>query len=131
MDLSPKGRFAYSDQELYCNNAAYFMTGESLEWLCAILNSRIVTWLVRNTARTTGMGLICWEKFVVEEIPIPNASRRQKQAVIECVNQILRLKDTVPDINTSELEDHLDLLIYQQYGLTGKEIKLVSSLSQW
>ncbi|WP_425153625.1 hypothetical protein [Candidatus Palauibacter sp.] len=39
MDMSPRGRFAYSDEEVYCNDKAYFMTGRSLKWCCAILNS--------------------------------------------------------------------------------------------
>ena len=60
MDMSPRGRFAYSDEEVYCNDKAYFMTGRSLKWFCAILNSHLVTWMVGRTARTTGVGLTQW-----------------------------------------------------------------------
>ncbi len=30
MDMSPRGRFAYSDEELYCNNKGFVMTGGPL-----------------------------------------------------------------------------------------------------
>ena len=58
MDMSPEARFAYSAAEEFCNNKAYILTGGSLKYLCAVLNSSLITWMMRNTARTTGMGLI-------------------------------------------------------------------------
>ena len=33
------------------------ITGENLEYLCGILNSSIVSWYMKHTAVTTGMGL--------------------------------------------------------------------------
>ena len=43
MDMSPHGRFAYSDSEMYSNDKAFVITGSFLKDLCAILNSAIVT----------------------------------------------------------------------------------------
>ena len=58
MDMSPEGRFAYDEGEMYCNNKGYILTGGPLKYMCAVLNSRLVTWLMRNSARTTGLGLL-------------------------------------------------------------------------
>ena len=123
MHMSPTGRFAYSHREsIYCNQKAFVVSGTSLKYLCAILNSHFVTWYVTNTAVTTGMGLIQWDKFVVETIPIPSASTEQRRSVVEMVDRILRIKKTGSTPDTTELENHLDRLIYTLYDLTEKEI---------
>ena len=123
--MSPRGRFAYSDEELYCNDKAYFMTGRSLKWFCAVLNSRLVTWMIRKTARTTGAGLTQWQKFVVETIPVPVVPADQKRAVVEKLDRLLSFKKTNPVADTSQLEIELDRLICMSYGLTDEEITLL------
>ena len=55
-DMAAEGRFAFSVDEAYCNDKGYIMTGASLKYLCAVLNSSLITWWVRNMAATTGMG---------------------------------------------------------------------------
>ena len=75
-DMAKFGRFAYSDAETYCNNKGYILTGKSLKYLCAVLNSSLITWLIRNTAATTGMGLTEWTVVTVERLPIPKIERR-------------------------------------------------------
>ena len=60
MHMAPRGRFAYSDSGTLCNQKAFIVTGNSIKYLCAILNSKLITWLVKNTAVTTGMGLTQW-----------------------------------------------------------------------
>ena len=92
MDMSSKGRFAYSDSEMYCNDKGFFMTGKSLKYLCAVLNSTLVTWLIKNTALTTGMGLTQWKKFAVERIPIPQISADKNALITTIVDYIIYLK---------------------------------------
>ena len=121
MDMSDKGRFAYSDTEMYCNNKGFLMTGKSLKYLCAALNSTLVTWIMKNTARTTGMGLTQWEKFVVERIPIPKLTTEEQRPFIRLVDEILEAKTADPDADTSHLEWGLDRLVYGLYGLTDEE----------
>ena len=42
MDMSSKGRFTYSDSEMYCNDKGFVIAGKSLKYLCAVLNSTLV-----------------------------------------------------------------------------------------
>ncbi len=93
MDMSSKGRFAYSDSEMYCNDKGFFMTGKSLKYLCAVLNSTLVTWLIKNTALTTGMGLTQWKKFAVERIPIPKITADKNALITTIVDYIIYLKN--------------------------------------
>ena len=125
MDMSNKGKFAYSEKEMYCNNKGFMMTGKSLKYLCAILNSALITWLMKNTARTTGMGLMQWEKFAVERLPIPKISPAEQRPFIRLVDRILTAKATDPKADTTEQEVEIDRLVYGLYGLINEEIKVI------
>ena len=37
MDMAPRGRFAYSDEEVYCNDKGFIMSGDSLKYLWCCL----------------------------------------------------------------------------------------------
>ena len=125
MDMSPESRFAYSDTELYCNNKGFTVTGGPLKYLCAVLNSSTVTWMMKHTARTTGMGLVQWEKFAVERLPIPRISPEEQRPFISVVDSILEAKAADPDADTQSLEAELDRMVYALYGLTDEEIGAV------
>ena len=121
MDMSPEGRFTYLDGETLCNNKGFLMTGESLKYLCAVLNSTLITWYMRNTARTTGMGLMQWEKFAVERLPIPKIGAEEQQTFIALADEILAAKSANRVADTTEMEREIDRLVYELYGLTEEE----------
>ena len=126
MDMSPEGRFTYLDEEIFCNNKGFMMSGEYLKYLCAVLNSNLITWYMRNTARTTGMGLMQWEKFAVERIPIPKVGPEEQQTFIALVDEILAAKSANRVADTRQLERAIDELVYELYGLTEEEIAAVA-----
>ena len=121
MDLSDRGRFAYSDSEMYCNNKGFMLSGKSLKYLCAVLNSSLITWAMGTTAMTTGMGLLSWQKFAVERLPIPRISGARQRPFIRLVERILAAKGSNPAADTSGAEAELDRLVYALYGLTAEE----------
>jgi hypothetical protein len=60
----------------------------------------------------------------MEQIPIPIASDAQKAPIIERVQQILADPES-PDV--SQFEAEIDRLVYELYGLTEGEIKVVEA----
>ena len=86
MDLTDKGRFAYVKEEMFCNNTAFTMSGKSLKYLCAVLNSNMAYWFMRNTALTSGMGTTRWVVFTVETIPIPKIAVDEQRPFIRLVD---------------------------------------------
>ena len=126
-DMANVGRFAYSDKETYCNNKGYILTGNSLKYLCAILNSSLITWLIKNTAVTTGMGLTEWTIVTVERLPIPKISPAEQRPFINLVDSILTAKATDPKAETTQQEAQINLLVYALYNLTEEEISAVES----
>ena len=122
MDLTEQGRFAYDDCAMFCMDTTFLMTGESVKYLCAVLNSTLATWFIQNTALTSGMGVTRWKRFTVERIPIPKLNAEEERPFIQLVGRILEAKATDPGVDTSELEKQIDELVYQMYGLTNEEI---------
>ena len=124
-DMAKVGRFAYSDEETYCNNKGYIMTGNSLKYLCALLNSSLVTWLIQTTAATTGMGLTEWTIVTVERIPIPKIPAAKQRPFIRLVERILQVKASDLSADTTKPEAEIDRLVYELYGLTKEEVTAV------
>ena len=121
IDLTEQGRFAYDDGEMFCVNSAYMLTGKFLKYLCAVLNSALVTWFMQNSALNSGMGTTRWVRFTVDRIPVP---------IVDIVDQrpFIRLIDAIHDAliagaDTKVLESELDSLVYGLYGLTAGEIR--------
>ena len=127
MHMAPYGRFAYSSSEIiFCNQKAFVVTGKFLKYLCAILNSHLITWQVENIAVTTGMGLIQWDKFVVENLPIPKISNEIQQILIHLVDEIIKAKNYDSIVIADEKETEIDRIVYALYGLTEKEITMIT-----
>ena len=71
------------------------------------------------------------EKKVFPKILIANAKKfpikmpSDKTAIIDLVNQVLCSKNNNPTADTSAVESEIDRLVYQLYGLTEEEIRIV------
>ncbi len=148
MDLTPEGRFAYDNDGTFCQNSAYILTGDSIKYLCAVLNSSLITWYFEKIARTSGMGTLCWEKAYVERIPVPPASASKRAELAGLVERILSAKASVGRASasglagrasasglagradTSGLERRVDELVLELYGLSaGEEAAIAGSLA--
>ena len=125
MDMSPEGRFAYSEGTMFSNNSGYILTGGPLKYLLAILNSSLVTWYMNESALTSGMGLIRWVRFTVERIPVPRIGEEEQRPFVELVDRILEAKDADGDADTAEWERAIDRLVHALYGLTPDETAAV------
>ena len=130
MDLTEHGRFAFDDRSMLSMDTTFLMTGNSLKYLCAVLNSVLATWFMRDTALTSGMGVTRWKRFTVERIPIPKLTTDEQRPFIDLVDRILAAKDAdrVYGQNpprTSALEAEVDQLVYALYGLTAEEVAAV------
>ena len=125
MDMAPEARFAYFEDVMFCNDKAFILTGSYLKYLCAILNSSAITWMVTNVALTTGEGLPQWKKFTIENIPIPRVALETQVPFVRLVDEIISAKDSAPFADTTAKEEEIDRLVFELYGLTAAEIATV------
>ena len=125
MDLTERGRFAYDDGDTLCVNTAYILSGKSIKYLCAILNSSLITWYMGTFALTSGMGVTRWFIVSVEDIPVPKITAAKQRPFIRLVDRILKAKAADPDADISAIEEEIDWLVYDLYGLTNAEVAVV------
>ena len=65
------------------------------------------------------------DKEPLQGIPLPIVEVDQQQTIITLVDQIITDKKQNPQADTSALESNIDKIVYQLYGLTEEEIKIV------
>ena len=121
IELVEEGRFAYDNSGVYGEATTFIMTGASLKYLCAVLNSTLTRWFLQQMAPTSGMGTFRWKKVYVETIPIPQLSAAKQSPFVRLVDEILEAKAADPNADTEPLEWQLDSMVYRLYGLTEEE----------
>ena len=121
IELVDSGRFSYDNSGIYGEATTFLMTGTSLKYLCAVLNSTLIRWFLSQIAPTSGMGTLRWKKVYVETIPIPKISTAKQRPLVRLVDEILTAKAADPEADTDYLEWDIDRLVYDLYGLTEEE----------
>lgn len=124
-ELSSRGSFVFVEEDMYCVNSAYVMSGESLRFLTGVLNSTLIAWFKGHIGINTGMGLSRWVKMVIERIPVPVPEDDCRRAIEDLVACVQSTKACDPSADTSGLEAELDRMVYEQYGLTSSDVEVV------
>jgi type I restriction-modification system DNA methylase subunit len=94
--------------------------------LLGILNSTFIGWYFRKKFQITEKDT--FPQIMIRDIQqfaVPNVKNTITQQIEEKVEQIISSKETQPEKGTSVLEVEIDQLVYQLYGLTAEEIKIV------
>jgi type I restriction-modification system DNA methylase subunit len=113
-------------QQYYALNTAYICLNKNnkyeTEFLLGIMNSKIVDYFY-------SMLFMGWQITIpaLEVIPIPCCSKEKQFEICLLVKKAIEEKRTNLSADTSMIEQQIDRLVYQLYGLTEDEIKIVES----
>ena len=121
--------FSFSDFDCYVP-AMYYVIKSSrwdMKFLTGVLNSKLVAFWLRHKGKMQGSNYQV-DKEPLQRIPLPIVSPAQQQPIINLIDTILSTKKTKPQADTSELENEIDNLIYNLYGLSNDEIKIVEGI---
>ena len=121
-------RFSYSQNPMLCLDSTCIATGEKVQFLAAVLNSRLAHYQLFGIAPKTGTGDLIVSVQALEPLRVPPITEANQHFVTQieaCVDQILDAKRTDPDADISELENTVDQLVYLLYDLTPEEIAIV------
>ena len=97
----------------------------NMYYLLGILNSKYAAQLLTNIRG--GDYHIVPEH--IRNIPIASASEEVQNMVAEIVKNIIAFKQNNSNHDTTELENRIDKIVYQIYGLTDEEIKMVDGIA--
>ena len=96
-----------------------------LKYVTGVLNSKQINFWFKNLFVLTDKLFPYLRKSQIEFIPIPVIPLSEQQPIIDLVNQILSAKQANPAADTTELERKIDLLVYELYGLSEEEVKII------
>lgn len=97
---------------------------QTLKYVLGLLNSKLYDFIYNKISgdKQTFQRIILEN---VKQLPIPTATPAQQQPIIALVNKILAAKKANPQADTSAWERDIDGLVYELYGLTEEEVKVV------
>lgn len=127
--------FAYDDRGYFCSAditlvvlKKEFRSQYSTKYLLALLNSRLLDYHFKTYAKLMD--------YRYEYYPTPVSLMRIRQAgvsqqkvIVGLVDKILDAKKSDPEADTTVLEQEIDQLVYELYGLTEEEIAIIEGKS--
>ncbi|WP_033603993.1 class I SAM-dependent DNA methyltransferase [Helicobacter pylori] len=128
-EMTDKPRFIYDNKGFLTNQTCYFIARGD-QYLCGVLNSKLIYFFMRQMASNLGVGAFRWIKQYIERLPIPQITTKNQelaQKITDCAERILKAKEKDPKANTQELEQKIDALVYQLYHLTDEEVKTIEN----
>ena len=107
--------------------AIYDFNGYSPYYILGLLNSKYTSYYLMNKFKDKHLagGYLAINKSTIEQLPFGVADDESQKTIIDNVIKILKAKGVNPSADTSALESEIDRLVYQLYGLTEEEIRIV------
>ena len=123
IELTDESKFALSSDSIVPLNTVFFMIGEHIKYLLAVINSNLIHWYYLNSlGATSGVGTNRWLKYTVECIPVPLLD--EHEAVWNSIVD-KTIENHTNGIDASSLESQIDEMVYSIYGLSEDEITYV------
>jgi len=127
--MSSRIEAVYDDGETLGGKSTTIIMGDDLRFLLGLLNSKLVSFSINilyNSIKMAG-GYLNIGTREIENIPIPIASPVVQHSIESLVDGILEKICENTQMDSSNLENEIDSLVYSLYGLSEDEIKIVES----
>ncbi|EJO7096080.1 class I SAM-dependent DNA methyltransferase [Campylobacter jejuni] len=124
-------KFSYVDFDCYVSATFYVIKTQriNVKYLTAILNSKLVAFWLKHKGKMQGNNYQI-DKEPLLNIPIVDTNSKNKKLAHELINlvdEILKAKEQDKNVNTQELENKINSLVYKLYNLTEEEIKIIEN----
>ena len=128
---SKTNTFGYNECDWYATSDVFYITNSqkeyNLKYILGLLNSKLYYIWLYNRGKRKGEILELTAK-PLSEIPIKKATPDIQNSIVKIVNEIIALKKSNPNHDTSSLERQIDVIVYKIYGLTDAEIKIIEQI---
>ena len=125
--LQNYGNFAIDRKKMYPDAGGYMLIikdeyASDLYYYYGILNSSLFYHFITSTSAAFSNNYYYFKKAYIEPFHFPDsASEGIKQSIIDNVTSILNSRAENEEIDVSEYERNIDLLVYKLYGVTPDE----------
>lgn len=128
-EIVSQPQFYYDEDNYYPEATVFFITGEQLKYLTAILNSKAATFFFKTFYMGGELvGKIRYKKSFLEQLPIPVPLENLEKQINSLVDQII--SDKKQDKDSSEAEQLIDNFVYRLYSLSEDEIAIIENNMQ-
>ncbi|MBN1128791.1 MAG: Eco57I restriction-modification methylase domain-containing protein [Chitinispirillaceae bacterium] len=140
-DIALRGNFVYDEERSYCLNTSYIISSDD-KFLLGILNSKLITFFYGHLSSTYRGGYLRFIFQYIEQLPIcaKDSDNSRNNKMVELVSSMLDLHKNHPLARTpheksllqrriDSTDRKIDELVYELYGLTEEEIKIVEGNS--
>jgi len=119
---------AYDEDKWYCLKSGLIVqlpenSDLHYYYLLALLNSKLLDFLYHDLVNEDNRIFPEVKPIQLFKLPIYKATKEEQLDIVSKVQSIIELKAI--NANTTSLESEIDQLVYQLYGLTDEEIKIV------
>ena len=125
---SKTNTFGYNECDWFASADVYYITNPNkdyhIKYILGLLNSKLYYVWLYHKGKRKGETLELYQK-PLSEIPIKKTSSDIQNSIVKIVDEIIALKKTNPNHDTSSLERQIDMIVYDLYGLTDAEIKII------
>lgn len=101
-----------------------------LEYLLALLNSKLIEWFYKKTTVPKASGFFIYKVMFLNDLPIRIADEEKQKAISALAREITKFSKTGDIVRANKLETKLNEEIYEIYGLTQEEIGIVESATK-
>ena len=120
--------FGYNECDWYASADVYYITNPhkdyNIKYILGLLNSKLYYVWLYHKGKRKGETLELYQK-PLSEIPIKKASLEIQNSIIKIVDEIIAFKKSNPNHDISSLEQRIDTIVYDIYGLIDAEIKII------
>jgi len=120
-EFGERPQFAYDMFGRYINNKLFVIPTGDL-FLLGVLNSQAVHAFLRTTASQIRGGYIEFRWMTLSRVPIPIVSESLRNRIADIAQRCLETKDVA---TREHLEEELNALVYQAYGLDQSDIQVI------
>lgn len=123
--------FSYSNFDCYVTQTFFSIKSSrwNLKFLTGILNSKLIAFWLKNRGKMQGSNYQI-DKEPLLGIPLPIIDLARQQPIISLVESILVKMEQYIQTDISSEEREIDKLVYELYGLTEEEIRVVEGTCQ-
>jgi len=123
-EIVSEPQFFYDDKGFYPEATVFFISGEHLKYLTAILNSKAATFFFKTFYMGGELvGKIRYKKAFLLQLPIPIPTENQEKEIGDLVDKVMDMKKK--GFDTNEIETEIDKAVYQLYNLSALEIEMI------
>jgi adenine-specific DNA-methyltransferase len=123
-----------NNENLYHTTKAYSWvkkedTKESYEYLLAVANSKLLWWFLKTTGDTLQGDARTFKTNYLNPFPLPQfVEQRIENEISDLVKRVIEQKKLNNESDTTSIENQINHLVYELYGLTDEEIKIVEGV---